>query len=325
MIIEDDLNIANLERRHLEKAGFDVTIASTGKEALARLSGEGLPNLLIIDLRLPDMSGIDVLKHLNMAGKHIPSVIVTGAGDEKVAVSAMKLGAMDYIVKDGAAIRELPETCSEVLIKFRLSEENARLVEELKKVNSELVKANRQLGELSRKDGLTGLYNRRTLLDFLKYECAKSQRYNLTLSFGLLDIDHFKAVNDTYGHPVGDIVLRQFAEVLAGRLRRTDLVGRLGGEEFGIVFTSTSLHSAIFVCDELRKLVANSTFGEEGSPIRVTASAGVATLTQGMDHETLIEVADKSLYVAKDSGRNRVEAIQKEPQGDSETKSPVER
>jgi len=325
LIIDDDSSIANLERRHLERAGFEVFIASSGGEAFQRLSGDSLPDLLIIDMRLPDISGIDVMKRLKDHGLEVPSIIVTGGGDQQVAVSAMKLGARDYIVKDPEALRELPKTCSEVLRKSNLERENARLMEEIKKSNSDLVEANKRLGELSRRDDLTGLYNRRTLMELLARECAMALRYELPLSFALLDLDHFKAINDTYGHPVGDLVLRQFAEVLMGRLRRTDILGRFGGEEFGVVLTGTPLDKALYVCDEIRKLVSSSSFGEDSAQLKVTVSAGAALFTTGMDIDALIKTADNGLYKAKDEGRDRSATVQELSYGDSETKSPVER
>ena len=312
LIIEDEPGISGLERRYLEKAGFEVKIAATGREGLMNLGDGRPPDLLIIDLRLPDMPGIEVMQKVKDMGKSIPSIIVTGAGDEKIAVSAMKLGAMDYIIKGPDTIKQLPKTCAEVLRKFSLAEENARLTEETKKLNSELLEANRQLCELSRKDELTGLYNRRCLNSLLEREVSKAHRYNIPLSFALLDLDHFKDVNDTYGHPMGDLVLRQFAGVLTGRLRNTDMLGRFGGEEFGLILTGTQVDDAVYVCDELRKLIAAAQFGNKENPLRITTSAGVAVLTPEMDMDVLVETADKSLYRAKKSGRNRVAALQKE-------------
>jgi|Deesub1362A_J573_1020465.scaffolds.fasta_scaffold00444_19 diguanylate cyclase (GGDEF)-like protein len=311
LIVEDDVSIANLEKRYLEKEGFKVLIASTGEEGLRLVSTEE-PHLLIIDYRLPDMSGVELMQKVKELGKKIPSVIVTGGGDETVAVTAMKLGALDYIVKDRDTIKHLPDTCKEVLKKFNLEEENLRLMEELKRVNKELTEINKKLDDLSKKDDLTGVFNRRYLMSALSYETAKAHRYNYSLSFAIFDLDHFKQINDTYGHTTGDVVLKQFAELLNNRLRKTDILGRYGGEEFGIIFTGTALDNAMTICNELRELVAQTSFGPEDIPLRITTSAGVAYLTNGMEKEKLIDVADKSLYKAKESGRNQVVALQKE-------------
>jgi two-component system cell cycle response regulator len=310
LIIEDDESMANLEKRYLEKDGFMVLVANSGRSGLDILSNNTSPDLLIIDYRLPDMSGVDVMRKVRGEfGKSIPSIIVTGGGDENVAVRAMKLGALDYIVKDRDTIRHLPATCREVLKKFNLAEENLRLMDELKRVNAELVVANEKLDELSKGDDLTKIYNRRHLMETLRFEIGKALRYRTPLSFAIFDLDHFKSVNDTYGHSTGDLVLKQFSELLMGRLRRTDVLGRYGGEEFAIALTGTPLSKALSICDELRELVSQIPFGNEGS-IEITTSAGVACLADGMSHEVLIDVADRSLYRAKEFGRNRVVAIQ---------------
>jgi two-component system cell cycle response regulator len=310
LIIEDDESMANLEKRYLERDGFMVLVANSGRSGLDILGNNTSPDLLIIDYRLPDMSGVDVMRKVRgELGKSIPSIIVTGGGDENVAVRAMKLGAMDYIVKDRDTIRHLPATCREVLKKFNLAEENLRLMDELKRVNAELVVANEKLDELSKRDDLTKIYNRRHLMETLRFEMGKALRYRTPLSFAIFDLDHFKSVNDTYGHSTGDLVLKQFSELLLGRLRRTDVLGRYGGEEFAIALTGTPLSKALSICDELRELVSQIPFGNEGS-IDITTSAGVASLADGMSHEVLIDVADRSLYRAKEFGRNRVVAIQ---------------
>lgn len=325
LIIEDDESMANLEKRFLEKDGFMALVANSGKAGLDILSNKASPDLLIIDYLLPDMSGVDVM-HMVRAelGKSIPSIIVTGGGDENVAVKAMKLGAMDYIVKDLDTIRHLPATCREVLKKFNLAEENLRLMDELKRVNSELkrvnselkrvnselVVANEKLVELSKRDDLTKIYNRRYLMETLRFEIEKVLRYRTPLSFAIFDLDHFKSVNDTYGHSTGDLVLKQFSELLLGRLRKTDVLGRYGGEEFAIALTGTPLSKALSICDELRELVSQTQFGNEDSPVWITTSAGAACLVDSMSLEVLIDLADKSLYRAKESGRDQVVAIQ---------------
>jgi diguanylate cyclase (GGDEF)-like protein len=308
--VEDNKGIANLERRHLEKEGFRVAIAETGEQGLDFIANGDAPDLLIIDYVLPDMSGVDLMRRLKAKGKAIPSIIVTAAGNEQVAVSAMKLGAMDYIVKDKETIRQLPSTCREVLRNANLEGENVRLIEELKRVNARLVEANRRLDELSKKDDLTGIYNRRYLMESLDYEVTRSRRYLTPLCLAIFDIDRFKEVNDTYGHTAGDHVLRQFATLLKDRLRKTDILGRYGGEEFALVLTETDVESAVSLCEEIREAVSLHPFGYEHSPIRMTASAGVGFMVENMDRRELIEAADKSLYMAKDAGRDGVAAMQ---------------
>ncbi|GAB4387561.1 MAG: hypothetical protein Kow0025_01830 [Thermodesulfovibrionales bacterium] len=294
LIIEDDENMANLERRFLEKDGFRALVAHSGGEALDMMKEGASPDLLLIDYRLPDMTGVEVMRRVKAElGKSVPSVIVTGGGDESIAVSAMKLGARDYIVKDRETIRQLPATCREVLREFDLARENARIME-----------------ELSKRDDLTKIYNRRFLMETLAFEMDKVRRYGTPLSFAIFDLDHFKSVNDTYGHVAGDEVLKQFSVLLGNRLRKTDVLGRYGGEEFAVILTGTPLDRALAICGELRELVCQSSFGNPDNPIKITTSAGVAAMVGDMSERALIDLADRSLYRAKDLGRNLVAALQ---------------
>lgn len=310
LVVEDNENMAALEKRHLEDSGFRALTAGSGTEALALISGGSAPDLLIIDYRLPDMSGVDLMRRLRESGFDIPSIVVTAAGSEEVAVASMKLGAMDYIVKDPDTIRSLPAVCRDVLRRYGLEAENLRLVDELSRVNEELLDANRRLEELAKRDDLTGVFNRRHLMETLGREVDRFERYRSPLSFAIFDVDHFKTVNDTLGHAAGDHVLQQFVNLLGGRLRKTDLLGRYGGEEFGVVLADTELPSAFGLCEELRAMVKRYPFGSRQSPVQLTTSAGVAALRPGMVVTTLVETADRGLYTAKEAGRDRVASIQ---------------
>lgn len=311
LIVEDNESIAELERRHLERDGFIVLTATDSATAIKLINGPQRPAIMILDYRLPDMTGVELLQKIKDMGISIPTVIVTAAGNEQVAVSAMKLGAMDYIVKDQETIKHLPQTCRDVLKRFNLEHENSRLIEQMHMLNMELIETNRRLDDISKRDELTGIFNRRYMMESLSYEAARSTRYGVLLSFALLDLDHFKRINDTYGHTTGDLVLRQFASIVNGRLRKTDIMGRYGGEEFGLVLTNTSIENALVIVEELRETVERHPFGYEHSPLKLTVSAGVAGFIGDMKKEELVELADKSLYQAKHLGRNRTVAYQK--------------
>jgi len=312
LVIDDDISMADLEKRFLEKDGFVVSLAHSGSQALEVLAAGDTPDLLIIDYKLPDMSGVQLMQKAQEEGFSIPSVIVTAAGNEKVAVSAMKLGALDYLVKDIETIKTLPGICTEVLRRHNLEKENDRLLEQTQRLNAELMETNKRLEDLSRRDDLTGVYNRRYLYERLSYEAARFRRYGNPMCFALFDIDRFKGVNDTHGHMLGDLVLKQFANLLHNRLRRTDVLGRYGGEEFGVILTGTILEQAVELCEELRGLVANETFGNSKSRLHLTTSAGIASIHGQIEIEEIINVADSSLYTAKEQGRNRVVAVQSE-------------
>jgi len=306
LIVEDSAGAAELERRTLERSGYLVRTSGTGTEAMNTILADGSPDLMLVDYRLPDMSGVDLMRKILEKGLTIPSVMVTAAGNENVAVSAMKLGAMDYVVKSAETMQRLPEVCSEVLKRVRLQNENQRLMDELQRLNDELMEANRRLEDQSRRDYLTGVYNRRHLIESLEHECSRSRRYEAPLTIALFDLDHFKNVNDSYGHLTGDHVLCQFTALVKKRLRVTDVFGRYGGEEFAIIFTDTPIDKSASVCEAIRAMVEAEPFGAKGTPVRLTTSVGVAGFAPPMNADELIDAADRSLYAAKEAGRNTI-------------------
>jgi two-component system cell cycle response regulator len=310
LIVEDSEGIAGLQERILTRAGFSVSIARSGGEALGMIKDSEPPALLIIDYRLPDMNGVDLLGQLSEDGHFIPSIMVTAMDDAEIAVAAMKLGALDYIIKDDKMMSTLPALCKDAIKKARLAEENVRLMEELKIANDLLVEANQKLEEMARTDDLTKTLNRRALLEHLEREVARSRRSGSPLSFALLDIDGFKLINDTYGHLVGDEVLAESAKRIKKRLRRTDFFGRYGGEEFGVVLPDTAIQGAANIGEDLRQALRDYCFECCSKEVFVTMSVGVAMLKEGMDMRAIIDIADKSMYHAKDSGKNCVVALQ---------------
>jgi len=181
--------------------------------------------------------------------------------------------------------------------------------EQLEDANAELQTKQKELQRLTRLDGLTGLYNRNTFVELTRQELARAQRQGSATSILLLDLDFFKRVNDTWGHPAGDAVLKNVAVVANSTVRATDLVGRLGGEEFIILLPNTSVESARRLAEKLRANLEHSAVAWEQTHIRSTASFGVASTTalENHDFDNLYSHADKALYTAKDKGRNRVE------------------
>ena len=179
---------------------------------------------------------------------------------------------------------------------------------QLAKVNADLQSKQRDLERLTRLDGLTGLYNRNTFVELTRLELDRAQRQGSSTSILLLDLDHFKRVNDTWGHPAGDAVLKNVAALVTGTIRSTDLAGRLGGEEFIILLPGTSAASARMLAEKVRaRLEANPT-RFESTVIRSTASIGLSGTTpaEKLTFDTLYNDADKALYLAKQRGRNRV-------------------
>lgn len=176
---------------------------------------------------------------------------------------------------------------------------------------AELVELNKRLQELSITDGLTGIYNHRHFIHLLEIECNRALRYKRSLSLLMLDIDEFKQVNDGFGHPCGDSVLRDFAKILKGCIRKTDIVARYGGDEFGILLTETKKSMAMKVSEKIRREVEKHPFVYREKAFRITVSIGVAAaLQEGVrDWNGLLNAADQALYRAKDGGRNNVMAF----------------
>ena len=181
--------------------------------------------------------------------------------------------------------------------------------EQLGRANAELQEKQRDLERLTRLDGLTGLFNRTTFVELSRNELERAQRQGSATAILILDLDHFKRINDTWGHPAGDAVLRHVAIAATGAVRSTDLVGRLGGEEFIVLLPATSIEAARKLAEKLRAKLQASPAPWLASPILVTASIGLAATTaaEKLDFETLYNAADKALYLAKTRGRNRVE------------------
>lgn len=310
LVVEDDRNMASLQRSILEKDGFIVMVASSGEECLRIISELALPDLMMVNCRLPDMPWMELVQGVKKRGCDIPFILLTASGDESIAVSALRLGAMDYVVNDIKNIMQLPLACREALRKFSLSRENARLRKQLKKVTAELMRANEQVEGVLREDLLTGVYNRGYLMNALLKECWRFQRYGTRVSFAIFGIDQLGKVSDSLGSVTGDIVLREFTSVMKGRLRKTDVVGRYRGGEIGVVFTETNVEQAVKVCEELSSLVAGRSFSGLQDQSTLSASAGLAYMKDMMNMGELIELADRSYYMARESESRRVVAMQ---------------
>ena len=199
---------------------------------------------------------------------------------------------------------KLQELLSPQSLEDDLRKKNASL----EHLTRELKRANVELMRLAVTDALTGLNNRRHFMEALRRECQRAQRYQRKLTLLMLDIDHFKQINDTYGHAAGDAVLVGFAKLVSAAVRRTDLVARLGGEEFAVAFVETDIEHAHIAAESLRKDVAAATFTHHQTPVQITLSGGLVEFPgEDIDnHLDLLEAADKALYEAKTGGRDRI-------------------
>ncbi|HEX5709812.1 MAG TPA: diguanylate cyclase [Sulfuricurvum sp.] len=283
VLIVDDVRINLQTLAHILKDDYTVKMAQGGREALELVALDPIPDLILLDVGMSEVSGYDVCKMLreDIDTVHIPIIFVTGKDSIEDEEYGLSLGAVDYITKP---IRPL-------IVKARI------------KTHITLKQQRDLLKTMAVSDQLTGLYNRHHLTDALIRKVARANRHDCPLSVILIDIDHFKNVNDTYGHLTGDDILREVGEVIGSVARKEDIAARFGGEEFVLVLDNCRLEDAYLKAERLRQKI------ETLSPSRldITASFGVAELNLQINSCTLLlDSADKALYEAKNEGRNRV-------------------
>lgn len=283
LIVDDSAVQASINAMHLKKMGIQTHIVTEPLNVLAPLYDFN-PDLILLDLYMPECSGLELARAIRQIESFVsvPIVYLSAETDRDKQLEAIGLGGDDFLTKP---------------IK------PAHLVSAV----SARVERYRQMRNLMARDSLTGLLNHTTIKQRLTQELARAVRLNIPLAFAMIDIDHFKRVNDTYGHAVGDRVLKNLAHLLENRLRGSDIVGRYGGEEFAIIFTNTTGNTAAAVLNKMRENFAEVLHRvSEDKSINVTFSGGVAEFPGCVTPTTLSEAADKALYHAKISGRNRV-------------------
>ncbi|MBI9107296.1 MAG: diguanylate cyclase [Spirochaetales bacterium] len=285
ILIVDDMieNVVFLEKI-LSKSGFRTISAMSGDEALEVMTNY-LPDLILLDIVMPGLSGFDTCAQIQSHKEFIdiPVIFLSAKKDEKTIIESFIYGGIDYVVKP-----------------FNSPELIARVNTHL-----QLKSAKEKLNILAFTDPLTGLFNRRKFMETLDREMTREKRYDGKLSFIMIDIDHFKKVNDDYGHDVGDKALMKFAEILSSSLRETDFAGRLGGEEFGVILPQTNIEQALIVAERIRSRIESESKTDEIP--QFTASFGLAQYRKELDNSSMLtRDADKALYAAKEGGRNKI-------------------
>ena len=290
LVADDSRVVRSLLRRQLEEQGHEVIEAVDGYDALERCEAS-LPDVVLLDIEMPNLDGHEVLERLRKIPTcvDIPVVFLTARTTTEDVVEGLRLGAHDYLRK--------PFEPSELLARVSGAVRVKRLQDELRQRNAEL-------DAISRMDVVTGLPNRRHLLEHLHAESAAASRRGECFGVLMIDVDHFKKVNDRYGHESGDVVLRIIGERLAGACRIEDVAGRWGGEEFVIVAPATRLDEALSLAERAREAVGDVLIPIGSGAITVTVSIGVVAGADDIDE--LLRQADTALYEAKQSGRNRV-------------------
>jgi two-component system, cell cycle response regulator len=302
ILVVDDVpdNVEILDAR-LSSRGYAVITAATGEEALEKVQAEP-PHLILLDVMMPGMDGHQVARRIkdDEALPFIPIILVTALNEAEDVVQGLESGADDYISKP-YNFRELEARVRAMLrIKF--------LQDELDLKNRELELANKRLKKLSITDGLTELFNHRHVHQLLHDEFERSARTGESIAVVMMDLDRFKSVNDTYGHPTGDVILYETARIITDTAREIDMPGRYGGEEFIAILPDTDEEAGGHFAERVRQAVESYVFRDGATEVRMTVSCGVAAFpAPGADSpEALLKAADEALYQAKHGGRNQV-------------------
>jgi diguanylate cyclase (GGDEF)-like protein len=309
LLAEDDPTTRLLTQRLLKKAGYEVDTVTNGALALERLRARFYP-MVLTDWEMPEMDGIALCRAIRSTALegYVYTILLTARDSKENIVAGLEAGADDYLTK--------PVNEPELVARLNTGRRILALEQSLRA-------ANHRNELLSQTDALTGAYNRRYLMRRLPQEAERARRYHHPLSLVLCDVDHFKRVNDTHGHQVGDQVLQGIARVLRERVREIDWVARYGGEEFVIVLPETPLAGALVVAEKIRAGLAGTKLAIGNLVLQVTVSFGVA----GFDVlepgdvavvDRLIAQADVCLYKAKSSGRNRVVGKRLQPFGSTQ-------
>jgi two-component system cell cycle response regulator len=297
LIIDDSATVRERIIKALEP--FDLFAryyeADDGLEGFKKLLASPV-DIILCDLEMPRIDGFKFLSMLKSRPdlQDVPVIILTGMNDRDLKVKGLEQGASDYITK--------PFDPEELVARVKVHLKIKHLQDDLKRTNELLL-------ELSNTDHLTGMYNRRYLMEAMDKEVQRSSRKGGNLSLILMDIDHFKQVNDTCGHLQGDVVLQKVALHLQKELRSYDIAARYGGEEFIAVLPDTSLEEATFVAERIRSSIRGIRFSGALAPLSITVSMGVATFSAPgcTSVDEFIKRADDALYRAKSNGRDRVE------------------
>jgi two-component system cell cycle response regulator len=302
ILVEDDASVSHLLSRQLQRAGYSVRHASTIREARDLFRAE-VWDLAMLDRGLPDGDGLELCRELRASSPHGYIIMLTGNDSAESKLEGFQYGADDYVTK--------PFEVDELLARIRAG---VRIVG----LQKALLDTNRRLEELSLTDSLTRVANRRAFDQRLQLAFEHAKRYERPLSLVLIDVDHFKRINDQHGHDAGDHVLRCVADVMADGSRHSDFVARIGGEEFAVLLGETALFESMQFGEKLRCNVAVAPCG--AGP--VTISVGVANMPHSCitSAAELFHAADQALYRAKANGRNRVEMERRRELRESRTR-----
>lgn len=294
LIVDDDPDSVRILKPFLEAAGYSVDWAASGEEAIAEIKG-GMPHLILLDVNMPGISGFETLNYLRQKQDYVAIIFVSANTKTDDVIRGLDAGADDYVRKPF----DIREVLSRVRAKLRI-----------KDLHDQLKNANKKLAGLVDIDDLTGLYNMRSVYDRLDREIVRSLRFGRPMAVIMMDMDHFKKVNDNHDHLFGSFVLSQVGKIILSNIRKVDFGARYGGDEFLICLTETTKEGAVLFCERLRKTIESFCFINGSDSEKLTSSIGVAILDPQVpiDARSLVRRADQCLYEAKEAGRNQVKA-----------------
>jgi diguanylate cyclase (GGDEF)-like protein len=284
LVVDDDCLLGEVYAAALRKAGMSVNVVDKVAEAFERLTAS-LPDLILLDVQMPGVDGIELARMIRQSRRYlaVPIVFVSGVRDIDVQMEARRFGGDEFVSK--------PVDLKRLVELVRMRAERAHVMR-----------------AAMERDGLTGLLNHSRFKDRLLHELERSRRTGAEVSLALLDLDHFKQINDTHGHLIGDRVIRALAASLTAGMRKIDVMGRYGGEEFGIIMLDTPPHAASVAVDKQRQRFGEVVFEAAGHHFQASFSAGIAGSRSHSGMEQMIAAADRALYAAKRAGRNTVMA-----------------
>lgn len=296
LIVDDDDMARRLVGKALAYEGYQVQQAESGASALSVIS-QWKPHLILLDVNMPGLNGLDTLAKVRLTDEYVSVIFVSGNSKTEDIIRGLEAGADDYVCK--------PFEVLELLARIR-----AQL--RIKDLHDSLKKANDRLKELVDIDDLTGLFNMRSLYNRLDFELDRGRRYNRSVSVIMMDLDHFKRVNDEHDHLFGSFVISQVGKIIRSNIRKVDFAARYGGDEFLVVLTEITLAGANTFANRLRERIQDAHFTNEHHQMKLTVSLGLAIVNPNqydIDARSLVRHADHALYLAKENGRNRVEVI----------------
>ena len=307
LVVEDYQETRELITEVLQNNPEYKVIAVENGEIAMRLFTEREFDLIITDIKMPGLDGLQLMTNIQQRNPDLPIMLVTGFGDDYGA-KGLEMGAEDCIFK--------PFNTNELMLRVA----RALKYSKLRQLKNLLMLKNEELRKMAITDGLSQIYNRRYFLELLEREFPRAQRYKLNLACIMMDIDHFKAVNDHYGHLQGDFVIQRIGTIIREEIREIDIPARYGGEEFIVLLPETDTRGTVAVAERLRKRTESENFtrneaSREAQQLHITISLGVAVFPElTLIHPSdLINSADDALYKAKKEGRNRTIIAELQP------------